>query len=352
MRNAATFLAFLAAACGAALADTLTVNNIPYTDVRVTDAVNCRVVFDIRGRSVEKDIADVNQMNLMGRTALNKAEALVKAGKASEAVDFYDTAYSQADSNWLKRLVRYRRLQALGAARMPGRAVADWLAVVDENSGSRPAVLLAPAGMGKRGSATNATAIGLLEGRLKTKNVALLARVKQMLRDLYTVEGDSAKIAMLDGGSAAGGGNGGKPVAPVAPITIASGAVAGQLKEAADQIMAGRYGAAADAIKARLDRYSTEDLATALLLRGRALHLLHTQKGGSDRAMLLEAGLCFMRIAACMEGMPEVPEALYRAGEVCRALGNPVAAQNAFRMLVNRYPDSPWAEKARAAAGG
>ena len=69
--------------------------------------------------------------------------------------------------------------------------------------------------------------------------------------------------------------------------------------------------------------------------------------------MLLEAGLCFMRVAACFDpATPEVPEALFRAGEVCTALGNKIAAQNAYRMLISRHEDSPWAQKARAAVGG
>ena len=71
----AMFLTLLAAACGGALADTLTINNIPYIDVKVTGADNCRISYEVLGTIREKPIGQVGSMNLMGRTALNKADS-------------------------------------------------------------------------------------------------------------------------------------------------------------------------------------------------------------------------------------------------------------------------------------
>ncbi|HUS93499.1 MAG TPA: hypothetical protein VM695_16700 [Phycisphaerae bacterium] len=352
----AAVVAVLAAARAAAWADQATISNIPYTDIQITDADGGKLTYALRGRNYDKPMTEVSHLQVMGRTALNQAENQLKAKKPAEAVALYDRAFAQADEAWLKRLVRCRRLVALDSAGLIGRAVEDWLTIADETSAGRAAIVLAPSRLGQRGSAENAKAIQLLEGRLKTRNVALLARVKQMLRELYTVEGAADKIALLDGAGPAGGGdngNGGTTPAPIAPVRVGGEGLSGQLKEAQDQINAGRYAEAADNIKARLPRYSNADLPTALLLRGRALELQHQKSGGGDRSLLLEAGLGYMRIVSCFDpSTAGAPEALFRAGQVCQRLGNKVAAQNAWRLLMERSPDSEWAKKAEAALGG
>jgi len=359
MRNTATFMVLLAAAGGAARADQLTINKMLYSNVKVVDTENCRISYQLQGRGYEKPVGQVTYMNLMGRTALNQAEDLVKAGKPADAIVLYDRAFTGGEEGWLKRLIRHRRLRALDAARMTGRAVEDWLAIVDENSASRASIELAPAGLGKRRSAGNTKAIKLLEGRLKDKNIALLGRIKRLLRDLYTVEGASEKIALLDGmggadnGGKNGNGTGGTPMVAPSPVSVGGAPLSGQLREAQDQINAGQYAAAADSIKARLRRYPAGDLPAALLLRGKALLLMYEKGSRRERKTLLEAGLCFMRIAACVDLSEEqVPEATFLAAKVCEHLGNKVAAANTYRMLVNRHPGSEWARKAQAALGG
>jgi len=136
-------------------------------------------------------------------------------------------------------------------------------------------------------------------------------------------------------------------------VTVSAGSLSGQLGDAANQIKAGRYAQAADAIQARIRRYGDRELPTALLLRGKALLLLYEKGAKKDRATLLAAGLCFMRVAACISpGEPEVPEATFLAGRVCVHLGNTVAATNAYRLILQRHPGTPWAEQARKALAG
>ncbi len=348
--------ALIAGVCGVAAADQVTVSGLPYPNVEIIDCSNCRITYTLRGRSIRKPMSDVVAVTIDGQDALNQAEKQLAAKQPAKAVALYDRALASAKRDWMKRLIRHRRLRAADAAGMTGRAVQDWLAIVDANPGTRAALALAPKKMGPRGSAENAKAISLLEERLKaTKDTGLTARIRRLLRDLYTLEGQTEKIeALTSAAPAAGGDDNGDDDGAAPPVTFSSGSLSGQLKEAAEMLEAGRYAAAADGIKARLRRYTAAELPTALLLRGKALLMMYEKGGSRDRQTLLDAGLCFMRVAACHDPALEgVPEATYLAGRVCELLGNKVAAQNTYRWLIDRHaPDNEWVARAKQALGG
>lgn len=355
MRHTAILLAALAAVGGAAAADEVTVRGFPtYFGVQVVDATNGKILYKLRGKEITKVIRDVAHVKLDSHLEFNKAEDLLKSRKAAAAVAAYDKAEKSARSKpWHKRLIRYRRLRALDEARMVGRAVQEWLVAVDDSRGLRSAQALVPKQLGPRRSEENALAIRLLEQRLKvTKDVAFLARIRELLKGLYGVEGMDDKIAALDGVSASPAAGNGK-VVETTDVAVSAGAMGGQLQDAANQIKAGRYAAAADGIKARLARYGDRELPTALVLRGKALLLMYEKGASRKRQTLFEAGLCFMRVAACVDAaVPEVPEALFLAAKVCRHLKNDVAAQNTYRMIISRYGHTKWAKDAEAAMGG
>jgi hypothetical protein len=131
-------------------------------------------------------------------------------------------------------------------------------------------------------------------------------------------------------------------------VTVSAGALSAQLQKAADQFNAGQYAAAAAAINLR--SFGAQELPAALLLRGKALLVLYEKGLSQKRQTLVEAGLCFMRAAACTpQGTAEAPEATFLAARACEHLGNPVAAKNAYGFLLERHPDTEWAQKAQAA---
>lgn len=346
MRHAATVLTCLAAVCGAVSADQVTIRNIPYANVRITDAANCKITYEVQGRSYDKPCTDVNYVYVASLPALTKAEDLMKAGKPTEALAAYDKVGFAEGAEWAGRLVRYRRLRAADAARAIDRAVEDWLAIVKECSASTASAALVPKGLGKRRSQSNADAIDLLEEALKQKgSPAFQAAAKELLTGLYELEGMTAKAAALSGGTV-----GNADTAAPTEVTVSAGDLGGQLGEAANQIKAGQYAAAADGIKARIRRYSDNELPTALLLRGKALLMMYEKGAAKDRKTLLEAGLCFMRVAGCISpGEPEVPEATFLAAKVCEHLDNRVAAANAYRLILQRHPGTEWAKRAQAA---
>jgi hypothetical protein len=344
-----------------ALADSLTVKNILYPNVRVTDVANGEITYEFNGRNQGKPLADVNHVVLGGQQDFNKAEDAFKAGKFAEAVAAYnETEKSAGRLDWLRRLVRYRRMPAAAAAKMPGQAVADWLDIVDETGGSRAVVITAPDAVAPKGSPENARAIGLLEKRLGAKGDAIFgAKVKQLLLKLYQAEGLNDKAMMLEGeapGTAPAGGPNGKASGggqEPSALAVSVEQVSAQLLEAASRIKLGQYDAAAESIKSKLNRFTSKELPGALVLRGKALQLSYEKGGSKDVGKLKEAGLCFMRVAACFDpSTPQVPEALYLGAMVERALGNEVAAANALRLLVDRHAASEWAQRAQAALGG
>ncbi len=362
MRQTTVILAVICLAGGLALADSLTIKNFPYENVRVTDVAKGTITYEFSGRKYDKPLAEVSYVVLSGQRDFNTAEDALKAGKFAAAVIAYnDAEKSPGILDWQRRLIRYRRLSAAAKAKMPGQAVADWLSVIDETGVSRATTSIAPDVVAAKGSPENALAIELLEKRLGAKGDAMFsAKVKGMLLQLYLADGLDDKAAMLRGEAApgaaqamgpAGNAKGGEQEPSALEVSVEQASP--RLQEAASQIKLGRYDAAAESIKAQLNRFTSGELPSALVLCGKALQLSYEKGSSKDVKKLREAGLCFMRVAACCDpSIPQVPEALYLGAMVERALGNQVAAANALRMLVDRFASSEWAQRAQAALGG
>ncbi len=357
MRQTTIILAAIMLFSGLAVADTLTISGIGRS-VRVVDVTKGNIAYEFNGRDYDKSLGEVSYIALSGHRDFTKAEDALKAGKFAEAVAAYTACEAAAGKPaWVGRLIRYRRLQAAIGAKMAGLAVADWLGIVGEGGTSRLAVMMAPEVVATKGSAENAKAIALLEKRVGGKGDAMFAaKVKEILLNLYAVEGLSDKAAMLNASTAPATttetpGRSGVP--QVSDPVVSVGPVSRNLEAAASQIKLGQYDAAVEEIKSKLKRFRARELPGALLLQGKALQLSYKKGGAKDRKKLLAAGLCFMRVAACFDAStPEVPEALYLAAMVERAVGNRVAGDNALRLLISRHRTSKWAEKAQAALGG
>ena len=351
-------IAILGAIVAPAGADQITTKGMPPLEARVTDVGGGTVSYDRRGKLYRKPVDGIEEMKVSVLPNFSKAEALMKAGKAAEAVAAYDKANTGADSpDWAKLLVHYRRLRAAKAAGMIGPAVADWLVVVKDCSGSDASIAMIPAVPARKGAKGSTDAIELLERQLKGDNgPGLKLAMTSLLEGLYRVEGKAGKASAPQGGGNGGepapAANGGPrpPVGPPSEIRISVASGGGQLREAAAQINAGQYVTAAKMIEQRLRGFGTQELPAALLLRGKALLLAYEKGAARNRETLLAAGLSFMRVTACMGGSAaETPEALFYAAKVCEHLGNGVAAGNAYRQILSYHGSSEWAEKARAA---
>ena len=344
-------IAMVAAAslAAAAPADSVYVQGSPpYLSVRVMNLIGCELVFRATaGGVIRKPVAEITFLKILGRSDLSEAEQLMKTGE--KAIARYDKAFRVAGESWMKRLVRHRLLRALDQAGTIGRAVEQWLAIVDANEASAQALALRPEKLAPKGSGENARAIELLVGKLGgVSEPSYAAAIRQLLLKVYWAEGrekQAVALAKAIGESPAVR----EPGRERDPRPTPAGTLQAQLEAAAVLIGSGRADQALPQIEANLKSYSHVDLSRALLLAGRAqMQMARKADKDGQRRLLLKAGLNFMRVAFFFPDRDEAPEALYEAGRVNALLGNTAAARTAFQQVLERYPKQKIAQKARA----
>ncbi|MGC9455075.1 MAG: hypothetical protein ACP5HU_09455 [Phycisphaerae bacterium] len=335
-----------------AQADEVRVGRLPYSGVTVTDFADGQLVFNTSGREITKDLAEVSRIELRGRGSFNRAEELLAEQQYAQAVEAYRQAEREAGSTlWLRRLISCRLVQALDRAGQFDEAVQQWLVVVLENDVAEQVLELRPSNIPPQGQPSNRRAIDLLELRVeRVEDEALRLAIRELLLELYRREGLGDKAAELAGQMAEP-----QPQQPQQPgedtpaLTDrpGEGGQAGQLADIRDLLEQNRPERALEFARARMSRLSHDELPEAILLSGRARLALYEAQG--RREQLLRAGLDFMCVATFHGDSEWAAEALYLAGEVNRILGNASAARSAWQMVIARYGQSEYAERA---AGG
>ena len=316
----------------AAVADEVNISGVTYSSVLIIGSDDFTIRFQIGYREVSKSIEKITSFQIDGKGKLNEAEVL-RAGKQwAQAVKAYDAAWKQQSKRWVGRLIRARRLAALGQARQIGRAVADWLVIADDNASKadllKKALALVPEHPAEKGSKENARAIKLLEAKGESlKNADYLTSVRRLLLRLYRQEGKSDKAAAL-----AEIISGKKPNGSTKPSNGGEGPsgaeIKAQLEAAGTFLERGDADRALRLVQPCLKMLTPAQLPAALVLQGKAQLLKY--KKTKERDMLLKAGLNFMRVVVYYRDADEAPEALFLAGEVNAALGNKAAARQAF----------------------
>jgi len=353
MRNLAIHIAVIALGCATAGADWLKVGKLPYAGVRIADVEDGMIAFFAVGpRAVLKPLAEVRAIAIDGRNAFNQAEKLLSAGKAAQAVEYYDKALLGA-SGWYEKLIRYRRLVALDQARQVSKATEEWLVLLAESGGAPETVRLRPRRFPPPGDRLNAEAIALLEARarrVKDDKIAAAA-INELLLALYGHEGRQEKASVLAERIVSTRQSASAPATGPSGQKAAVTEQAARLEAMAVLIGQGKPDQVLDEITTNLeaDRYETALLPQALLLAGKAAQQLAARaEGARRRQLLVAAGLDFMRVATFFPRSRQAPEALLAAGNVNAALGNAWAAGNAYKAVIQRYPDSEAAGQARA----
>jgi len=371
MRQTGRLFAVLAVTCAVASADDITLTTgLKYSNVVVAGVEDYQMTFRVAGgATITKFVIEIKVMDLQGLDSFNQAEKLMaqKTPQAAEAVRAYDAVTNLESRPWLKKLLQYRRVRALGQAGTVVRATQEWLAVLDEDGASAGGVALQPARLAEKGSQDNLEAISVLEKKLQglKKDIPYWQAVGQVLMRLYRQEGLDEKADKLAGGLA------GKPALPSKPAkgdTVAKGpetppdnagaatAAQTQMQAFVTLIRPGQKKEVLEDALAKLQggmkRYPDSQLPQAMLFCGKAqLLLAQSAAGGAKMALLLDAGLDLMRVVAYYGDAPEAGEALYLAGKVNAALGNGGAARAAYEEVVNRYGDSEAAQQAQAELG-
>jgi len=350
--------AVLAGLCGAGRADEVVLTNgLKYDNVQVTGVKDCNVIFHKTTQEITKSVKDIASVSIKGLGALDEAEKLAKDGKVAEAVRAYGDAMRQASDSWQKKLIEYRRYQAMArSGAMIDQAVQAWLTMLEECRGSatamNAAVEIKPSEFAPKGSPENDRAIKAMK-RKEHADKPYAGAVRQLLMELCRHEGRSAEAAELaeeitaEPKSQPAGGD------KKADRTSGGGrdGLEGQLKAAEVFLQQGETARALGVVKANLSRYNDNDLPTALLLMGKAQYALYRTEARAERKenLLIEAGLNLMKVFANFPSSPAAAEALYMAGRVNASpeLKNRAGARAAYETVIRQYGASPFAAKAK-----
>ncbi len=346
--------AFLGVVAGIAAGDEVQMlTGLSYANVRVTDVKDGQIVFSLSsGRRIEKELSEVKQITIADQEVFNNAEKLLAEGKAADAVESYDKLAKDVSQKWMQELVRYRRFEALKQAPLLTRAVKEWMTIVENSKYSKKSLAMKPTKFAEAGSDDNVRAIKELETRIGSPpsdaSKEYITTLKQLLLDLYQLEGQDEKAAKLAGELT---GSTSKPSDSdeTGPVVKNTGA---QLKGITVLVDQGKAQQALEIINDNMKLYSAEELPLAMLLRGKAKTILADKKSGEEsQQMRLSGGLDFMRVFVYYPSSKEAPEALYLVGVMHTLLETPneVAADKVFRRVIREYPTSAFAKKAKAA---
>lgn len=346
------------AAASAGLADEVNVKGLSYSPVRVTGVDEGDIVFRIGTNVVRKPISDVRSVKIDGLNALNQAEALLADGKADKAVEMYNRAFREVRLAWQKKLIRYRRLPVLGELGRIDDAVEDWLFLLEAEKVAEPVLKMRPAKFARKGSVANRRAIQLLSTRReKTDNKELSGAMGQLLLSLYEHEGMTkearALAEELTGTPSSGNGgtdDGNTGTGTVTPPPVGTSQLTRQL-QAARTLLNSKPDIVAAQIESNLSRYGPAERPVALYLLGRAQQKLAQSAGRAEQKQQLyrKAGLNLMRVVAYYPESGDAGMALYETGQICKALGNTTAAQEAWRMVLEQFAATDAADPARKA---
>ena len=327
-------------------ADTIQLGKLSHSNVKVVGMQADTILYEMPdGRQIEKPLRVVTSVQIDGKPHFNRAETLMEAGQAQQALGKYDKAGVQATDSWMERLIAFRRLRALNQTEMVDRAVEQWLSVVDNSNPTAETLKLYPCRHAPPNAPENTAAIGMLQAKLATLEGHSPYRmtVQHCLLGLYSHESRVKEANEL--------------ARKLLEATRTSSSDSDEDIWVRLQIMEQLigYGQAESVlvdIRSLLRRnvVSRAQQPQAILVAGKAARILSESTEDLDKRQLLAAaGLGFMRVATYFPDTPQAAEALLLAGRVNAAMGNTWAATNAYRKVIQQYADSPAAKVAQAA---
>src|SRR5882762_10800449 len=189
IRTAAITTALLLPAL--ALADSITVNNLPYPDVKINGVKGEEIFFVTQtGTEVHKPIVHVSKINLADEPAFNQAEEAYFAKDWDKAATGYERTFRTTNKAWLKDWCSVRLLDSANKAGHFDAAVKAYIALAEKSPESAKAVVL---NMPKAGSAYINDAIKDLNmGIAKTKSEETKGMLLKLVVDLNALKGASA----------------------------------------------------------------------------------------------------------------------------------------------------------------
>src|SRR6266550_3192996 len=323
-----------------ALADSVTVNNLAYPYVKISNVKGEEIFFLTQtGTEVHKPIAHVSKINLTDEPAFNAAEEAYLAKDWDKAATGYERTVRTTNKAWLKDWCSVRLLESANKSGHFDAAVKAYIALAEKSPDSAKSIVL---NMPKAGSAYINDAIkDLNSGLARTKNEESKSLLLKLLVDLNALKGDSAASdkALQDLAQSRVNLDPNSPEAlkAQAMLKVKSLRVALAAKEY-DKVISGIEKEASTIIE-------PADQAEALLIYADA----KAGKAGDDKAGWKDAAVAYMRVAANAPGTPQAATALLKVAAIHETkFGEKDTALKLLRQVAADYKGQEAATEAEA----
>ncbi len=313
--------------------DLLVVNNVTYSDVRISAVRDGEIIFTIGNSSneVRKPLAQVTKLNLADEPAFSAAEEAYAAKDYNKATDGYDKTFRTTRKTWLKDWTSLRMLDSANKAGRFDIAIRAYIALAEKSPDAVRAFALT---MPKPDSAYLPEAIKLVNAAVAaakqdaTKQVllGLLAQLNKAKGDLQAAGAALNASAQVSSGARN-------------TAEAARAAAAIKLQVIGLAIAAKEYDKAIAAIEKDFALF-TEPAQIA-----EVLYCLAEAKSGKagdskDPDAWKEVALAYMRVVAnSPSSAPQVPAALLKTAAIHETrLNEKETALHIYEQIVADYP--------------
>jgi len=323
-----------------ALADSVTINNLPYPDVKITNVKGEEIFFLTQtGTEVHKPIAHVSKINLTDEPAFNAAEEAYLAKDWDKAATGYERTVRTTNKAWLKDWCSVRLLESANKSGHFDAAVKAFIALAEKSPDSAKPIVL---NMPKAGSAYINDAVKDLNSALaRTKNEETKSLLLKLLVDLNALKGDSAASDKALQDLAQSRVN----LDPNSPEALKAQAML-KIKSLRVALAGKEYDKVISTIEKEAPTIvEPVDQAEALLMYAEA----KAGKAGDDKAAWKDAAVAYMRVAANAPGTPQAATALLKVAAIHEArLGEKDTALKLLRQIAVDYKGQEAATEAEA----
>jgi tetratricopeptide (TPR) repeat protein len=331
-------------ACGAALAlglgavstmaDNVTYEGFQYKDVSITGYSDGAIIADAAGQQKTYALKSLDLIEMEDQTAFNKAEQARKAKDWASASEHYSKAMTET-RRALRPVVEAR---AIAAFDHTGKYVDAMKAFIDLYALSPTAATYAlrPQNLPEGASQMLGEAATVINARIndsKFRDPAVQNNLKAILIDIYTQAKDPRLGALVHAAT----GTPEPTPGVVAPVAAVPAEHADNLSAIDDALSAKKYD---DVIKTADTMLPTAEGETAV-------HLYMAQAQAYAALNKPEdAEAAYLRVAIHYPQHSQAPTALLEAAGLEKKT-NPDGAKRLLKELVEKYPNSPAAEKAK-----
>jgi len=327
--------ALSAGAVVASAADSVVYEGFTYSDISVSGFADGTISADAAGQQKHYVLKSIDRLELEGQTDFNKAEEARKAKDWTKAAEMYSRALSSG-RRALKPVMEARAIQAFDNT---GRYLEAVRAFMDIYASSpTPATFaLHPQQLPDASSKMLPEAADIITGRLKERvfNTPQAQQdLKALLLEIYTQSKDPRGAALT----------GAAPVEQPGTTAVVPGGKEPppqNLSSVEDAFSGRKFDQVVKLAEPLLATAEGESAVRLFMMEAQAYEALNKAD---------EAALAYLRVAVHYPNHSQAPVALLAAADLVKKT-NPEGARRLYKEIVDKYPNSPAALKARTNAG-